>query len=946
MSASTSSRTSRSVLPPALFRSREELAAYINRGVYPSDQQGGGGAGGARSVASSKINRWEIEEKLEEAGKTREQKLVNRVRDGIIEGGKLFGENQSPVSPNARKPSPKGKPIPLSPGELETVRKREMEARRKLRIQQVRDQEKLYAAKMIRKRNALIAEKKAEVVAAKRKEWEDERQRDMVTLESRFKRSVVDIGHAQRKAAVTVGEQAQEARQVLRAWDDSERATVARHREAIHAEKTEETEQRRQAKEAAQRETARVNEQQHQRFKAHQYRAAIDEAKKQVQEQQTVEVDYDVTDVVRQIIAPVQSQGPGIVDYSKTHFHHAVTRHHAPGSGRGAPNVSKESIAPRQHRAGESAYRSELQMGVNRGPMLSGPEGALLARKRQIEREAKREADAALGRERARQRSRTAAEKLRMEEEFSTITKQLKILDMSNRAERLKAFAKAQRAQVLAVARDSNAPNWPKAGGQEGAEDSFERMFVDEESSFSINDSNVQVNDSGSMAYRIKTNVAAPAANLAVIPTASQTDEGPATPKRDAAAHGAGDGSPQRSLMEISAGLSQLAGELAEASANSPVRNTSRTAAERAGVDPEEFYQSYLSKYASQMEQVEPAKPAVSEARIQMRLQMRRDRQKATQAKVAAAKKQQKEDEEGPGLTPEEEDSLFLFEVGAKKPKGPAGMVDVAVGYGGATQGAPKAANTEGEEVKSGEEDEEETMLVANAAAAAVAHHIQSEVALEFSTDSLGLSPGPKDEDPISLIAEAQLALSRAEATTQETLDEMGAQLDTGEENFMSALDEANEVLRTLEELTHEDESQIRDADDSEDEDDVPSDNPATLVVDVPKVPSTRGMTKAWEVDMGGVGQATKPPPPAVARRLEAGKRAKISIEEARSMAKTNVAKIDKKKKYKSGAQMAREKERKRQAVLARQERVKEADRARRAILIHQGKAKGGKAKQ
>ena len=153
-------------------------------------------------------------------------------------------------------------------------------------------------------------------------------------------------------------------------------------------------------------------------------------------------------------------------------------------------------------------------MGVNRGPMLSGPEGALLARKRQIEREAKREADAALGRERARQRSRTAAEKLRMDEEFSTITKQLKILDMSNRAERLKAFAKAQRAQVLAVARDSNAPNWPKAGGQEGAEDSFERMFVDEESSFSINDSNVQVNDSGSMAYRIKTNPAAPAANL------------------------------------------------------------------------------------------------------------------------------------------------------------------------------------------------------------------------------------------------------------------------------------------------------------------------------------------------------------------------------------------------------------------------------------------------
>ena len=100
------------------------------------------------------------------------------------------------MSPNARSPKPKGKAIPLSLGELEAVQKREMQARRKLRIKQVRDQEKLYAAKMIQKRKAVIAEKKAQIVAEKRKEWENERQRDMSILESRFKRSVVDIGHA------------------------------------------------------------------------------------------------------------------------------------------------------------------------------------------------------------------------------------------------------------------------------------------------------------------------------------------------------------------------------------------------------------------------------------------------------------------------------------------------------------------------------------------------------------------------------------------------------------------------------------------------------------------------------------------------------------------------------------------------------------------------------
>ena len=135
----------------------------------------------------------------------------------------------------------------------------------------------------------------------------------------------------------------------------------------------------------------------------------------------------------------------------------------------------------------------------------------------------------------------------------------------------------------------------------------------------------------------------------------------------------------------------------------------------------------------------------------------------------------------------------------------------------------------------------------------------------------------------------------------------------------MSALDEANEVLRTLEELTHNDE--IRPGyEDVSGHDEEPSEIPATLVVEVPKVHSTMGIAKAWEVDIGVVDQAAKRPPPAVARRLEAGKRAKISVEEARSMAKKNVAKTGKNKKYKSGAQMAREKEKKRQAVLARQE--------------------------
>ena len=48
------------------------------------------------------------------------------------------------------------------------------------------------------------------------------------------------------------------------------------------------------------------------------------------------------------------------------------------------------------------------------------------------------------------------------------------------------------------------------------------------------------------------------------------------------------------------------------------------------------------------MEEIEPVKSKASEARIQMRLQMRRDRQ-VPQAKLAAAKKKPKEEEEGAG---------------------------------------------------------------------------------------------------------------------------------------------------------------------------------------------------------------------------------------------------------------------------------------------------------
>ena len=98
-----------------------------------------------------------------------------------------------------------GNNIPLSPGEIEMIRKKENAARRALRIKQVRDQEKLYAARLVRLRQQQVATKHAEVVAKKRQAWKEERDRDMDDLQSRYKKQVTSIGAAHKQASSLVG---------------------------------------------------------------------------------------------------------------------------------------------------------------------------------------------------------------------------------------------------------------------------------------------------------------------------------------------------------------------------------------------------------------------------------------------------------------------------------------------------------------------------------------------------------------------------------------------------------------------------------------------------------------------------------------------------------------------------------------------------------------------
>ena len=257
-----------------------------------------------------------------------------------------------------------------------------------------------------------------------------------------------------------------------------------------------------------------------------------------------------------------------------------------------------------------------------------------------------------------------------------------------------------------------------------------------------------------------------------------------------------------------------------------------------------------------------------------------------------------------------------MFEVGSKQPKG-AGMVDVAVGYDGTEERATKADIATNEEVKSSEEDEE-SLLVANeglprwrttlkGGKARIFHGLPG-----FVGGSAGA--GPKDGDPISLI-EAEFGPQRRKPRTKQCSQKpRPPKKSVKEDNFMSALDEANDVLRTLEELTQDDDFEGR-TEESEEEDSTA--NPAMLVVDVPKVPGAREAAKAWEVDMGGAETAKRRNPAS----LGAWKRKGQKYHRGSPVhGKKERSKIDKKKKYKSGAQIAQK--RKEAASRSRQARA------------------------
>ena len=178
---------------------------------------------------------------------------------------------------------------------------------------------------------------------------------------------------------------------------------------------------------------------------------------------------------------------------------------------------------------------------------------------------------------------------------------------------------------------------------------------------------------------------------------------------------------------------------------------------------------------------------------------MKRDRALAVKNKMRSTENNNNNDND---------DNIFMFEVG-KKGK----LVDITRQTRNTTTTTTNVTVVE-------EDVEDEASLARKAAAAAVVatHH---KLTLEeedeyvntgngnFSTDSLGLIPGDLDltEDPVELLQEAELALAEAENVTSGRAGETvtlgdGVKVMLGDEDFKSALEEANDILNELDEMT------------------------------------------------------------------------------------------------------------------------------------------------
>ena len=472
------------------------------------------------------------------------------------------------------------KAIPLSRSEKDRLIREESIRRREARIKQVREQEKLYAIRMIRRRYQKSKNMKSEAVSQKRKAWEVKQKTRLKDLGLQFKTSIINIGNAQHSAAMSIGEQADEARVILKTWGKAEQAEDMRYKMALLNQGRQMTKARRMKMEIDQRQSTRKCEQQSQRFNAAQFQAALNKAKNKRDRDGFVNTEKGESTPVKTVVSHVPLHGAGITDFCKTHFHHAVICH------RGDKTRSDDAVMSNR---GSHQYS---QRATGDGG-ISGTDAALDERRLHVDRLSQREVDKVHWRERARHRCRLASEKIQMKAEFSAIEKKLKAMYSTSRTEQASLYP------------DELSDDLRKANG---AEDSFVRNFIDADLSCDLNDSNLVMNETSALLFNIKscrpgdvgkesmqTNI-----HLHEISGASDSEGSikESMVEMPDVSHGLVDHdidsntqhNTQGEIIRISEGLSDLATELSSASEPKLIEHPQH--------EHEPFYESYLKKYS------------------------------------------------------------------------------------------------------------------------------------------------------------------------------------------------------------------------------------------------------------------------------------------------------------------------------------------------------------
>lgn len=492
------------------FSSMEEFRAYVGKGFKAggdsvaaaghSEKKKESSHNGVVSVPS-RISARELRSMHRSAQTRREVALTKAVIEGIEEADRIVTNSKvSQALANAQTTKrahsirekslsrkhdeeSKGSRLSsmLSPSSSFSSRSESASDLRVQRMVQVRNQERLMAAKTARQNRGILNKKRTEMTQGQQFAFEKRRAKRKVDLQEQYQQALASIGAAQKQAMELQSGLRTSAKEQLHAWQATNMNHEQLHRSAVQKELKTETIFQRTEKQALVRNRARVDQSSKQREDAHRS-AAIQQAAAALVETENlrrVNLDYERLGMDRRVESTVYDHGGGgSTEFTSTRVRHRVLRHQRPNN---FPHVRGEKPRPLDgSNIGTTTKQIPFIKREMQGNRPRDGRGGAQARRIEAHQEAKERARAAKMRvERAKQRNRSAAGKLRMEKEYATITKQLEKMEREARKKNAEKYGKSISKRNALSNNNRGRGRDPSQDSSLLIEDNFERMFVD-----------------------------------------------------------------------------------------------------------------------------------------------------------------------------------------------------------------------------------------------------------------------------------------------------------------------------------------------------------------------------------------------------------------------------------------------------------------------------------